>query len=178
MNIRVITPPTEEPITLTEAKAFLRVDGTSDDALITSLIVAARERGEEIARKAYVTQTLEQTVDVWSLVMRVARPPLQSVTSVKYTDYYGTEATWTDYRVDAKSDPGAILYTTLPGTSLQQTGAITIRFVAGYGAAAAVPQRVKNAILALVMYWYESRETANIPSGLYDAFVSDRTVWY
>lgn len=178
MNIRVITPPTEEPVTLTEAKVFLRVDGTTDDALITALIVAAREKGEEISRRAYVTQTLEETVDSWCLNFKVARPPLQSVTSVKYKNFYGTESTWTDYILDTYSQPGVILFSTLPGDILQKTGAITVRFVAGYGAAAAVPQRVKNSILALVMFWYETREVGSVPSNIYDGFVSDRVVWF
>lgn len=178
MNIRVITAPTEEPVTLTEAKAYLRVDGTSDDTLITSLIVAARQKGEEIARRAFVTQTLEETVDSWCLTFKVARPPLQSVTSVKYKNFYGVESTWTNYIVDTYSEPGVILFQTLPGDLLQKTGAITIRFVAGYGAASAVPANVKNSILALVMYWYESREVGSVPAGIYDSFVSNRVAWF
>ena len=43
MIIKVITAPTSEPITLAEAKAQCRVDGTDEDTLITSLIGAARQ---------------------------------------------------------------------------------------------------------------------------------------
>lgn len=178
MNIRVITAPTEEPVTLTEAKAYLRVDGTSDDALITSLIASARMKGEEISRRAYVTQTLEETVDAWCLAFKVARPPLQSVTSVKYKNFYGVESTWTNYIVDTNSAPGVILFETIPGDLLQKTGAITVRFIAGYGAASAVPAHVKHSILSLVMYWYETREIANVPTAIYSSFVTDRVVWF
>jgi len=43
---KVSTAPASEPITLAEAKLYLRVDTTADDALITALITAARETVE------------------------------------------------------------------------------------------------------------------------------------
>jgi uncharacterized phiE125 gp8 family phage protein len=178
MNLRVITPPTEEPVTLTEAKAYLRVDGTSDDTLITSLIVAAREKCEEISRRAFITQTLEETFDRWCLNLKLLRPPLVSVTSVKYTDFFTVQSTWTNYRVDTSSEPGVVQFYTVPGVALAPTGGIVIRYVAGYGAAANVPQRIKSAVLSVVMAWYESREIGNVPSSIRDALIADRVVWF
>jgi uncharacterized phiE125 gp8 family phage protein len=37
---------------------------------------------------------------------------------------------------------------------------IRIRFVAGYGLAAAVPTSLKQACLLLIAHWYEAREAA------------------
>src|SRR5512134_4027569 len=98
MNLRVITPPTVEPVSVETAKLFLRVDGTDEDTLITSLVMGARETGEELARRAFITQTLEMIVDDWppKFVLALMRPPLQSVVSVKYYDRGNIEATWTD----------------------------------------------------------------------------------
>ncbi|MEP7240427.1 MAG: head-tail connector protein [Devosia sp.] len=44
---------------------------------------------------------------------------------------------------------------------------ISIDFIAGYGAAADVPQDLKQALLALVAYWFENRDTSTvtIPAG-------------
>ena len=182
MDLRVITPPTVEPVTLTEAKAFLRVDGTAEDTLITSLIVAARERGEELSRRAFLTQTLEMTVDCLpsQRTLALLRPPLISVTSVTYRDYYGVSAVWTDYRTDTNSQPGKIIFTSKPGVYLQESGAVTIRYVAGYGSAAsAVPERIKNAILQLVAQWYENRGATNeMPMSSKEAFLAERVVWF
>jgi uncharacterized phiE125 gp8 family phage protein len=36
---------------------------------------------------------------------------------------------------------------------------IQVTYVAGYGAAASVPQKYKQAMLLLIGHWYENRET-------------------
>lgn len=43
MNLKLITPPTVEPIDINTAKTFLRVDVSVDDTLITSLLKSAAE---------------------------------------------------------------------------------------------------------------------------------------
>lgn len=188
MNLRLITAPAVEPVSVAAAKLFLRVDGNEDDAIILSLIKAAREKGEELSRRAFITQTWEMTVNCWpsNYVLKLFRPPLISVTHVKYTDRLGTEATWTNYRLDIKSEPGTIIFDNIPGVSLRETGGITVRFVAGYGAAEThVPERIKTAILLLVAHWYEHRETINVgnivsevPMGSRQLFLAERVVWF
>jgi len=122
MGIRVITPPAVEPVTLDEAKLHAKVDLSDDDALFTILISSARAHGEGITRRAFVEQTVELTLDhfpggyvvntsngvypgypqilvnpqrrVYSRqAIELPRPPLQSVTSVKYTDINGVVQT-------------------------------------------------------------------------------------
>ena len=79
MTLRLITAPTAEPVSLETAKSFLRVDVAADDALITSLLLAARERGEELSRRAFITQTWEMTFDDWpsDSLLPMPRPRLQ-----------------------------------------------------------------------------------------------------
>lgn len=61
------TPPSAEPLTLTEAKLHLRVDFTDDDALITSLITAARMKCEDMVARSYVTTGWLLTLDRFPL---------------------------------------------------------------------------------------------------------------
>lgn len=172
MALKLVTPPTEEPVTLAEAKAHLRVDGADEDSLIGCLITASRQWCEGYQNRAYVTQTWDLVLDEWPSEppvdrIRIPLPPLQSVASVKYTDADGVQATMpaSDYLVDVASQPGRLVLAygkSWPTETLRPAAAIEIRFTAGYGAAAAVPETVRQAIKLLVGHLYEHREAASV----------------
>ena len=63
MAIDIVTPAASEPITLTEAKNFLRVDHSDDDTLISALITASRQMCEEYTRRILVTTTVDEYFD-------------------------------------------------------------------------------------------------------------------
>lgn len=163
--IKVITPPSGEPITLAEAKAQCHVDGTEEDALITGYIVTAREYCEGFDWRAYLTQTIELWREHWPLddEIELPKPPLQSVTKVEYylTDDTKLTLPTTVYGVDAISTPGTVhlkYCQQWPNAVLRDYNAICVTYVAGYANAAAVPQSIKQAMLLLVSHWYENRE--------------------
>ena len=171
-ELSVVTAPSVEPVTLAEAKAHLRVDGTDEDTVISGLIVAAREVCEPKARRAFVTQTLKMSFDEWPEddYFRLLRPPLASVTHVKYYDSAGVLQTMSasDYVVDVAVQPGRVYLEygkSWPTATLRPGLPIEITYVAGYGAAAAVPQRYKQAICLLVGHWYENREQVVVAPG-------------
>jgi uncharacterized phiE125 gp8 family phage protein len=188
MNLRLITAPTEEPVSTETAKLHLRVDGTADDTLVAAYLKAARELGEGLARRAFVTQTLELVIDAWPSngILKLPRPPLQSVTSIKYLDSDEVEHTLSsaNYVVDARSEPGRIMFKSTPSAALSESGAIAVRFVAGYGAASTVPAVFVQGVLLSVAHWYENREAAmpmtltEIPLGVKPLFMSDRGSWF
>ena len=166
MSLKLVTPPTSEPITLLEVKDHLRVDGSDDDALISVLITAARKWAEEYTGRQFVTATWDWFLDGFCPSFSAPLPPLQSVTSIKYLDTAGAEQTLdaATYRVDAVSEPGRIALDygkTWPST-YSVINAVTVRFVAGYGAAAAVPEPIRQAILILIGELYEQRQESII----------------
>lgn len=161
----VQTAPASEPVTLTEAKAHLRVDFTTDDTYITTLITAAREQVEMVARRALITQTLDLRMSAWPIGWSFALPrsPVQSITSITYTDDQGQAGTMSssDYMLYTQPDPAIVVLkpnASWPGASLMPGPSIVVRYVAGYGLAASVPVRYKQACLLLVAHWYENRE--------------------
>lgn len=166
----LITPPAAEPISLSEAKLHLREDGSGQDALITALIVAARQWAEETSWRAMVTQTWDFSMDRFPLSRElwVPKPPLQSVTHVKYIDDFGDEQTLASskYLVDTATQPGRVRLD--PDASWPVTGdypaAVTVRAVIGYGNAAAVPDRIKQGMLLAIGHWYANRESVVVGS--------------
>ena len=107
-----IDHPSEEPVTLQEAKAHLRVDGPEQDQWITKAIAAAREFCETFQGRAYITQRLALSLERWPCGRSIylPRPPLQSVEAVTYTLADGTVQTFDSalYVVDTTAEPGAI----------------------------------------------------------------------
>lgn len=57
---KITTPVSTEPITLSDAKTYLRIDFTDDDTLITNLITRARGLAERITGRAFATQTIQE----------------------------------------------------------------------------------------------------------------------
>ncbi|QDV34022.1 head-tail connector protein [Tautonia plasticadhaerens] len=177
------TPPAEEPVTTAEAKAHLRVEVDDDDTLIAALVVAARRLVEARLARALVSQAWDLTLDgfpractqrpgswerSWSYygTLTVPLAPLASVSSITYVDAAGEEQTLdpSGYQVVAGS-PGLVVpaYGTSWPATRSRPEAVTIRFTAGYGDAADVPQTLKLAVLLLVSHWYEHREAAIDP---------------
>ncbi len=159
-----ITAPATEPLDLATAKLHCRVDGTDEDTLITALIVAAREQAEHETGRALVTQTWELVHDAFPEAFVLRRAPIQSVTSLKYLDpATGTELTLdpADYLLDKDSEPGYVVpgYGKTWPYAREVPNAVRLRYVAGYGAAVAVPQAIKQWMLLAIGTMYENRAT-------------------
>jgi uncharacterized phiE125 gp8 family phage protein len=167
-SLVLITAPAVEPVSLAEAKLHLKQDDiTDDDSLINALIVAARGRAESALNRALITQTWEVGFDCFPYCdrIRLPRPPLQSVTTLKYTDTLASVTTWasSNYIVDTAKEPGELVLTygnVWPTTVLSPATAVKIRYVAGYGAnPESVPQEIRQWMLHLIGHMYEHRES-------------------
>ena len=183
--LTLVTPPAVEPITLAEAKLHLRLESTIDDALVTSMVTAARRMCEAQIKVACVTSTWDLSLDaypstlvapwtspyreIWVLGYRgaiaIPNPPLQSVTSLSYVDSAGVTRTLdpSAYQV-VPGTPGMVVpvYGTTWPSYRVQPGAVVLRYVAGYGLAAAVPEAIKAAMKLLLTHLYENRGEADV----------------
>lgn len=158
-------------VTLAEAKLHCRVDTDDDDALLAAYLMAAAAWAQQFTRRQFLTETLVEKYRAWPSgeVFVLPRPPLVSVTTITYYDSGGTLQTVDDddYRVLASyaSDWMHGLVEPIEGFSWpsldDRREAVTVTYVAGYGAAAAVPDGIKTAILQLVAHWYGNREAVS-----------------
>ncbi|VAX28193.1 hypothetical protein MNBD_NITROSPINAE05-808, partial [hydrothermal vent metagenome] len=131
MAYQLKTPPASEPVTLGEAKSYLRISDADDDAFITALITAIRERFESFALRSVITQTwtlwldgfpaankkgapgdgnFELPVSHFDAVKRVLEIPRPRLLSVAFIKTYDTENSATvfassNYFVDTASSP-------------------------------------------------------------------------
>lgn len=168
MNALIQTvAPTAEPVTLEEVKWHLRIDTDDNDFILEGMIKAAREHIEAILNRGIISQTWCMYLEDWpddSDFIEIPYPPLQSITSIIYTDYDGTATTWvaaTYYHADTNSEPGRVILrygADWPAATLSPLNPIAITYVAGYSDLDSVPQSIKQAILLDVADLYENRE--------------------
>jgi uncharacterized phiE125 gp8 family phage protein len=188
MGLRLISPPAAA-VSLTEAKAFLRVVDADEDGLIAGFVDAATAYVEQYLGRALMDQTWElvldafpdtlssATADLWPLptsgaagAIKIPKPPLIAVVSVKYSDPDGVEKTVpdTDYYVDDVTRPYGWVVPqgsspSWPAT-LDAINAVTIRFRAGYidqtvsPPTESIPRDIKSALLMALGAFYENRQ--------------------
>jgi uncharacterized phiE125 gp8 family phage protein len=157
---RVSVAPASEPITLEEAKAFLRVDGTDEDALITSLISVARSVCETYAGLSFAAQTRVVKLDRFPCSDKdIILPygPVTAVTSVAYSDEDGNPQTVASggYTVDMQSGLSKIRITESWPSTDRIMNNVVVTYTAGY---ATVPEVAKHAIKMTLASLYENRQ--------------------
>ena len=157
------TAPTSTVISLSEAKAFLRIDSDYDDdnTYITSLINVATQVVEEFTRRRLMTQTYNLFYDEFPPYIDLQVGDVASVTHIKYYDADNTLQTLaTDqYDVDTKVRPGRIYQSEtgdFPNT-YERPNAVEVEFIVG-GAASDVPAPIVQAIYIIVGRYYENRQ--------------------
>lgn len=182
---RLKTAPASEPVSAAEVKTHARVAHSVEDALIAQWIKAARKLAEEYQHRSYITQVWRMVYDAFPpSCFDFPRPPLVSVDSVKYYDVDDTEATFaaSNYHVDLISEVGRLSLSDgvqWPTVSLRPINSVIIEFTSGYGAAAAVPDSVKDAIYLYCTWRYESRAgEEGVPEAFYDILRPDRLAVY
>ena len=172
------TVPAVEPVTLSEAKAHLRVDTSDDDTYIGTLITAAREWCEQYLDRTLVhtqwVMRFDKFPDSGIEPVELPRPPMvtsgtATAVTVTFTQEAGPTSTYStaEYRVDRNATPGTILpiYGTTWTPHRQDDNAISVTWWAGYGASgSSVPAAIRHAILMLLGHWYENRQ-ATVSTG-------------
>lgn len=192
MNIIVVDPPEIEPVTLEEARQWLRLDAYGsppehpDDDEVVALIIAAREKVEQITRRSFIHRRLRMVTDAYPVhglwaagscgcwcydnrcraaYVELLHSPVVSLESVAYTDSDGNDVAieLSSYRVDKDFMPARLYVQRMPSYD-----PLKIEYIAGYAetgspgdqGVAKTPQAVKLAIKYLVQLHYDEHTPA------------------
>ena len=162
-GLELVTGPSNEPVTVAQAKAQARVDFSDDDDLIALLISAAREYVEGRMRRSIFAQVLVASYDQFpsqsmsgtiapyirdaaygngayinSVAFTLPVPRVISVESISYSN--GTETITLDpsvYTVDTSSEPARIVPANggcWPSLNTYVPGSVVVAYTTGtYG---------------------------------------------
>jgi uncharacterized phiE125 gp8 family phage protein len=161
MSFQLITAQTEWAVELPEVKAHLREAAATDDAYIQELIYAAQAKAEEDYDLSLNEVTYDLLLDEFPLEILIWMWPIQSITSVKYTDDDGVAQTVSssNYATDLFSKPARIKPINgyswpIPRDSIN---AVQVRLVTGF-ATGVIPGDIKEALYLTIADWFDNRE--------------------
>jgi len=153
-------------VSLVEMKAYLQVDFSTDDSLITELIKVATRYVENYTHREMLSKTftlyLDSFDEEFTNMILIKRHKLQSITSIKYyIDDILTTFSNLSYSFTKSDNNFQYIYLkegyNYPDID-SRPQAIEIEFIAGFGTTAAdVPDDYKIMIKRLVAYLYNFR---------------------
>jgi len=180
-GLSVQTAETAFAITSAEVKSWLRIDGSDDDTVISTLLKASHNWAKRYTGRSLTTQTLKMSIDsvydtdiplqegnyigidqdITRRSILLPQSPVASISSVKYYDDADTESTFASskYYVDNHGIPARLVLRqgeSYP-TGLRVANALEITYVAGYGGASDVPDDIKHACLIYTAWLFEHR---------------------
>lgn len=172
----LVTGPTVEPITSTQAKTFLGITDSGSDAIIAICVAGARGKVEDITQRKLITQTHYLYLKDWPAAgdkyidpedqgdfIQLPFGNISSITSIEYRGTDGTWATWdaSNYILDNSKLSGRVYlgYNASWPTSVLYVGnPIRVKFVCGYGAAGSnVPDALLSAIYLAIGELFNNR---------------------
>ncbi len=169
-----VTPPSGTPVTLTEMKTHLRIDGSDEDTLVQSYIDAATsylDGATGILGRCLLTQTWAVKLPSFpSADFKFPFPDVDgSAVVVKYYDSDDVEqnVAAAEYSVHEGAASAHLTFRstyTIPSIA-DRDDAVSITFDAGYGAASDVPAAIRNAIMIMVARAYQDREGVEASGG-------------
>jgi uncharacterized phiE125 gp8 family phage protein len=182
-NASCITPATVLPFDVGYARLHIRALNDVEDVLIEAWIRAAVQYFEEQTGRPIMRATWEYWLDAFPIetMIELPHPPLQSVVSVSYIASDGTLTSFGDgaspetvswqagYPEGVYARRGWIepIYgASWPTTARTETGAVRIRYIAGYAETAAqVPELIKAALLLIVAQFDQFRSELHVSEG-------------
>ena len=175
----------DRPISLSEAKAHLRLDFSDEDDLVSIYLDAAIQAASDRLQRALMPARYLLALPAFKPSIDLHMPPVMSVDSVKYIDVDGVQQTLasTAYQVDTVTEPARLV--PLPGQAWPSTQpahiqAVGIQYTAGYDRGN-IPLPIKQWILLALGDMYQNRgrsaDRPVVPQGFADSLLDTYRVW-
>lgn len=140
-------------VSLTQVKAQLRVTNSDSDTYITDLITRAKAWTERYIGQNIVAAAVTDTFTAFGDYLLLSRGPLNSLTTIAYTDADGGDA---ELDTDTVRTQDGRFYPPSDGwPSIADYSTITVTYDAGF---ATTPADIDAGMLLLIGHWYEHRE--------------------
>jgi uncharacterized phiE125 gp8 family phage protein len=170
----IVTAPAAEPISLAQAKQYLRLDEeeTGFDAELEVQIAGARGRVESVTNTRLVNQVVELRASSFADLDRLPIGPVAGVIDLAYTDPAGEEQSLGPDDVVLDGAGLEMALRPLAGRWPSKSAQVTVRVTVGYGAdGAALPPAIRIALLQQVRELFDGT-----PADLETWIVNDR-IW-
>ncbi len=168
MSSILLSAPAVEPVSLADAKTYLRVEHDADDDALAALIAGARIHVETQTRRALIMQSWRLIRDAWPADGRIAVTPvpLRALTAARIYRLDGTTQAIdvSAFAIDKAGAPAVLSFAAgaLPAPGRVVAG-IELDIDVGYGDAPTdVPEPLRQAIRVLTAHWYENRGLTSI----------------
>lgn len=177
-NLTVVTP-SDPPVTLASAAEYARLTDYEDDLLLAEMLKSATGLVKEYLGASLLRETLRLTLDSFrdpraqhdpfmltpsDRSIRLPRPPITSVESVKYRSWAGEvlELPESAYRLTEG------LLTAPDGQAWPATSgpaAVQITYQAGHETADTIPEAIRQGILRVTLNLYDRAEGNPLDAG-------------
>lgn len=176
VEMRLITPPADEPVTVTQLKQQARIPYADSDDILSLYVQAARETVEKFLRRALITQTWDFRSDWGPAWVELPYPQLQTVVGVFTTGLDNIEITvpTTTYIVDPLHNFVGLNIGNVWPLHRGKAG-FRIRYTTGYGdTPASVPATIRRIILALATTMDNTRDDLSLTDSMQDGLTPYR----
>ncbi|MCE2993550.1 MAG: head-tail connector protein [Alphaproteobacteria bacterium] len=167
-----VQKPLESPLSLKEAKNFLRIDNDLDDELLTKTISAVTTKFENYTGRALIAQDWEVTYrQINKMSISLPIKPVKAIKKIELINYYGSVSEFEIHNIVLDTKLGEVFFKIHPFSYM-----VRFLYEAGYGETAdAVPDDIKSSLLVHIGFLYENRDKIKaFPMDIYDEFKSYR----
>ena len=149
--------PTRALVPVEELKAWMRIAGSEEDALLAALIRSASDLCEQFTRLALIERDVEQTLPASPVWSRLEQGPARAILGVSALPATGepTPLAAADHAVDIDAAGEGWVRVLRSGEARR----VLVRYRAGLGADwNAVPEALRHGILRMAAHLYANRD--------------------